>query len=604
LTSAAWLGNILLVDNKSCFIIMPFGSKGSEEHKHFEGIFSNIYARAAVECGYSDALRGDSNPESGDILRQVIEHLSQDALVIADLTGANPNVYYELGVRHSLFSQGTILCHDEVRSAELNRSHRHRTMPFNIRSYRVLNYRSDGTGLFDFYEELKRAILTRQGAGGVDSPVHSAIPHLPPVVASTPDKMQQELRDQLRQLREENRIYAEIHGDVEKLKQRGRDSDPFELVERALEIARDGSTPRAVLAEAQAAVEKGDVASFLEVIMRLREMELMPPSARDFLRLRLFANSLDLDQVGLSILRIGRQRHPDDAELENYEQSEALKAGSREEREEAKSDLLEELAAIGESRRTRLFSSNRLRQRFVSLMDGYYQSGSNGGVDVTEQLLDIDPKESLILQNHARAIMERDGFEVGVFWHRASLVLSRELSDSAATWLGNSLHNENYRAHALEAFALASRLDPDDATSLGNIADETAFYLMESAVRDEVVRDIPAEIANVETVKRAMMMALSIGSATGHTRGVMTFVERAAAGIESSIEEIVNEYQALDVRLDRQARLDFSRKIYEAMRSDLTTSLSPISGLTDLQAADIEMPQAVRDLLQVESAVV
>jgi hypothetical protein len=51
--------------------------------------------------GYS-ALRADQISEPGMITSQVIQHIVDDPLVVADLTGWNPNVFYELALRHAL----------------------------------------------------------------------------------------------------------------------------------------------------------------------------------------------------------------------------------------------------------------------------------------------------------------------------------------------------------------------------------------------------------------------------------------------------------------------------------------------------------------------
>lgn len=56
---------------------------------------------AAEQCGYA-ALRADQISEPGLITSQVIQHIVDDPLLIADLTDRNPNVFYELAIRHAL----------------------------------------------------------------------------------------------------------------------------------------------------------------------------------------------------------------------------------------------------------------------------------------------------------------------------------------------------------------------------------------------------------------------------------------------------------------------------------------------------------------------
>lgn len=86
-------------DNNICFIISPIGEPNSDTRKRSDQILRFILKPAAEECGY-DAKRADEISEPGDISIQVINHILDDPIVIADLTGHNPNVFYELAIRH------------------------------------------------------------------------------------------------------------------------------------------------------------------------------------------------------------------------------------------------------------------------------------------------------------------------------------------------------------------------------------------------------------------------------------------------------------------------------------------------------------------------
>jgi hypothetical protein len=87
--------------DKTCFVIAPIGEKGSEIRKRSDQIFKHIITPVAEECDY-DPLRADQISEPGMITSQVIQHIVNDPLVIADLSGRNPNVFYELALRHAL----------------------------------------------------------------------------------------------------------------------------------------------------------------------------------------------------------------------------------------------------------------------------------------------------------------------------------------------------------------------------------------------------------------------------------------------------------------------------------------------------------------------
>lgn len=85
--------------SKKCFVIAPIGQENSEIRKRSDQIFSYVIKPTVERFGY-EAIRGDHIPQPGMINSQVIDHLMEDELAIVDLTGNNPNVYYELAIRH------------------------------------------------------------------------------------------------------------------------------------------------------------------------------------------------------------------------------------------------------------------------------------------------------------------------------------------------------------------------------------------------------------------------------------------------------------------------------------------------------------------------
>jgi len=89
--------------DKTCFVIAPIGQAESEIRKRSDQVFNHVITPAVQQFGY-DPLRADHISEPGLISSQVIQHIVNDPLVIADLTGRNPNVFYELALRHALRS--------------------------------------------------------------------------------------------------------------------------------------------------------------------------------------------------------------------------------------------------------------------------------------------------------------------------------------------------------------------------------------------------------------------------------------------------------------------------------------------------------------------
>lgn len=84
-----------------CFYITPIGSDESEERKHADLFTSSLVQPALDELGLT-VVRADMIGEPGMITSQVIEYLKRSRLAIADLSYLNPNVFYEVALRHAL----------------------------------------------------------------------------------------------------------------------------------------------------------------------------------------------------------------------------------------------------------------------------------------------------------------------------------------------------------------------------------------------------------------------------------------------------------------------------------------------------------------------
>lgn len=98
---------------------MPFGSKPGSDGQLID--FNRVYAeyiRPALEAVGLEAFRADQEQRAGDIRADMFQELLFADLVVADLTVDNPNVWYELGVRHALRARGVVLvCGGRVTTA-------------------------------------------------------------------------------------------------------------------------------------------------------------------------------------------------------------------------------------------------------------------------------------------------------------------------------------------------------------------------------------------------------------------------------------------------------------------------------------------------------
>ncbi len=84
----------------TCFYITPIGEEDSEERKHSD-LFLGSIVEPALEKFQLKVVRADQIAKPGTITRQVIDFLLRSRLVIADMSYHNPNVFYELAIRHA-----------------------------------------------------------------------------------------------------------------------------------------------------------------------------------------------------------------------------------------------------------------------------------------------------------------------------------------------------------------------------------------------------------------------------------------------------------------------------------------------------------------------
>jgi tetratricopeptide (TPR) repeat protein len=112
------------------FVAMPFGLKSDADGQPID--FNRVYLellRPALEMAGCEVFRADEEQQAGDIRKDMFQELLVADLVLADLTIDNPNVWYELGVRHALRARGVILVQGP-----------RRTNPFDIYTDRKLHY--------------------------------------------------------------------------------------------------------------------------------------------------------------------------------------------------------------------------------------------------------------------------------------------------------------------------------------------------------------------------------------------------------------------------------------------------------------------------------
>jgi tetratricopeptide (TPR) repeat protein len=157
-----------------CFVLMPFGKKAASDGSVID--FDRVYAELispAIAQAQLEPLRADQETAGGIIHKPMFERLILCPFAVADLTTANANVYYELGVRHAFRPRSTVqIIAEGVR------------LPFDVQMLRTIPYKLGGDGAPDptTLETTKNAIakfLDEAKKGAKDSPIFQLLDGLP-----------------------------------------------------------------------------------------------------------------------------------------------------------------------------------------------------------------------------------------------------------------------------------------------------------------------------------------------------------------------------------------------------------------------------------------
>jgi hypothetical protein len=155
-------------EQKNCFVIMPYGEKSDAEGHpiNFDEIFEYIITPPLKQMKMH-VTRCDKIQNAGSIHRDMLHHILHDDLAIVDITTLNPNVFYELGVRHTLHRSGTIL----IRKKGTRN-------PFNIQGMRTLEYDTGLASANQAKEMLQASIKSVLAGDHTDSLVYDIFPKL------------------------------------------------------------------------------------------------------------------------------------------------------------------------------------------------------------------------------------------------------------------------------------------------------------------------------------------------------------------------------------------------------------------------------------------
>ncbi|MBA2306009.1 MAG: hypothetical protein H0W08_25740 [Acidobacteria bacterium] len=159
---------------KTCFVIMPFGTKTvGNQQVNFDWIYDRIFEPAirAVPLpgkeggGTLQPARTDRDFFAGDIGQEMFQYLNESRFALADISGLNANVLYEIGVRHAVRQSGTAI----FRQGDA-------TIPFDINHIKAFPYSyqpEDNAG--EARRLVERVLRESLEQNALDSPVQIAL---------------------------------------------------------------------------------------------------------------------------------------------------------------------------------------------------------------------------------------------------------------------------------------------------------------------------------------------------------------------------------------------------------------------------------------------
>ena len=190
-----------------CFVIMPF-------RREFDSIYNTIKEISENEryiCVRADEIA------TGIISKDIFENMFNASVIVADLTEKNPNVFYELGVAHSIGGKTIMISQDK-------------DIPFHISPEYVIFYENTIGGKKILECELRRLFKHLLSGGTIDNPAQMFLPNTPEqqVIKEVADKSKKILdllaKSRLMELeitqkkfgKWDNELYSALEEDIKK----------------------------------------------------------------------------------------------------------------------------------------------------------------------------------------------------------------------------------------------------------------------------------------------------------------------------------------------------------------------------------------------------
>ena len=234
--------------DKSCFIISPLGLDDSETRRKADGLISSVIKPILTAAGFK-VIAPHEIDTPGSITRQVIQHLLEDELVVANLTELNPNVMYELAVRHA--KRLPVICLVEKGTK----------LPFDIATERTIFYENDMAGVEILKPKLSKAIKEALDEQEPDNPIYRVVSDSIMREVAAKDDAQSYILKKL----------DELSFQINKLRH-SKDEQPFRSANKTVKITISQDGKELIFADIFDEIEKLSSANIIEAQLNMKDL--------------------------------------------------------------------------------------------------------------------------------------------------------------------------------------------------------------------------------------------------------------------------------------------------------------------------------------------
>lgn len=151
------------VERRKCFVVTPIGGDGTDTRRKAEGVIDAVIEPVLREVFGFEVSVAHRMPNPGSINKQLITRILEDDLVVVNLTGLNPNVMYELAIRHATRKPVIQICEKGT------------SLPFDIIDERTIFFTNDMLGVIELRDSFEEMVRHSMDDPEPDNPIYRVL---------------------------------------------------------------------------------------------------------------------------------------------------------------------------------------------------------------------------------------------------------------------------------------------------------------------------------------------------------------------------------------------------------------------------------------------